>query len=317
MSDDGFQLQMPDGRAIFVHRWLPAGVPRAVLLVAHGMAEHGARYARLALALNAAGWAVYAPDWPGHGRSVRNPGELGHFADRDGWQYVLDALQRVRAQVTREQAGRPLFLLGHSMGSFLSQHHIVEHGAGLAGVILSASSGSMGSMRAPGALLLKLEAALLGARHPSALAESLSFKAFNKKFEKPGAPARTPSDWLSRDCAEVDRYVADPLCGFRCSASLWASLLDAGASLRDPRRLQRIPQSLPVLLIAGSEDAVSAGAQGPELLSRAYRATGLRDVTVKIYEGGRHELLNEIPPCRDQVTADLLDWLSRHSAQVP
>jgi alpha-beta hydrolase superfamily lysophospholipase len=308
MSDDGFQLQMPDGRAIHVYRWLPSAPPRAVLLVAHGMAEHGARYARLAQALNAAGWAVYALDWPGHGRSVRSAGELGHFADRDGWRYALDVLQGVRLQVSREQAGLPLFLLGHSMGSFLSQHHIVEQGEGLAGVILSATSGSLGPMRAPGAALLRLESALLGPRHPSALAETLSFKAFNKKF----APARTPADWLSRDPSEVDRYVVDPLCGFRCSASLWASLLQAGAALRDPRRLQRIPKSLPVLLIAGGQDAVSEGAKGPELLAQAYRSAGLKDVSVKIYAGGRHELLNEIPQCREQVTADLLGWLQKY-----
>jgi len=307
MSDDGFQLQMSDGRAIHVYRWLPQGPARAALLVVHGMAEHGARYARLAQGLNGAGCAVYALDLPGHGRSVRSPEELGHFADREGWTYALDALQLVRRQAAQEQAGLPLFLLGHSMGSFLGQHYIVEHGEDLAGVILSASSGSMGPMRAPGALLLKLEAALLGARHPSALAEALSFKAFNKKF----APVRTPFDWLSRDPAEVDQYVADPLCGFRCSASLWASLLAAGASLLDPQRLARIPKSLPVLLIAGSDDPVSFGAKGPELLSRAYRAAGLKEVTVKIYEGGRHELLNEIAPCREQVTADLLEWLNR------
>ena len=312
MSEDGFQLQAPDGRAIHVYRWLPPGPVRATLLVAHGMAEHGARYARLAGVLNGAGWAVYALDWPGHGRSVRSPDELGHFADRDGWNHALDMLHRVRLQAGQEQAGKPLFLFGHSMGSFLSQHYLVEHGEGLAGAILSATTGDMGPTRAAGAVLLKLEGMLLGVRHRSALAEALSFKAFNKKFDKPGAPARTPADWLSRDAAEVDQYVADPLCGFRCSAGLWASLLGAGASLRDAQRLSRIPKALPVLLIAGSEDAVSGGARGPELLAQAYRSAGLNDVTVKIYAGGRHELLNEIPQCRDQVTADLLDWLGQH-----
>jgi alpha-beta hydrolase superfamily lysophospholipase len=310
MSADGFQLQMPDGPAIYVHRWLPAEPPRAALLLAHGMAEHGARYGRLAQMLTAAGWAVYAPDWPGHGRSVRSAAELGHFADHDGWELTLDVLWRVRQETARQQAGKPLFLLGHSMGSFLSQYHIVDHGEGLAGVILSASSGSMGPLRASGALLLRLEAALRGPRQRSALAEALSFKAFNKKF----APTRTAADWLSRDADEVDRYVADPLCGFRCSASLWASLLSAGGALCDPRRLSRIPKTLPVLLIAGSRDAVSGGARGPELLAGAYRAAGLKDVTVKIYEGGRHELLNEITPCREQVTAELLEWLRPHSS---
>jgi alpha-beta hydrolase superfamily lysophospholipase len=307
MTADGFQLSQPDGSPLHVHRWLPAAAPRGVLLAAHGMAEHGGRYARLAAALTVAGWAMYALDWPGHGRSVRGAEELGHFTDRDGWDYALDTLQRVRTHIDREQPGKPLVLLGHSMGSFLSQHYVVLHGEGLAGLILSATSGSMGALRGPGVLLMKLEAALLGARHRSALAEAMSFKAFNKKF----APARTPCDWLSRDQAEVDAYVADPLCGFRCSAGLWASLLGAGASLRDPARLARIPKSLPVLLIAGTEDAVSGGAHGPELLLQAYRAAGLKDVAARIYEGGRHELLNEIPVCRNEVMADLVGWLKK------
>lgn len=310
MTPEGFQLQMPDGRHMHVYRWLPAAEPRAVLLVAHGMAEHGARYARLAAALNAAGWAVYALDWPGHGLSVSSAAELGHFADRDGWAYALDGLQRVRERVQQEQPGKPLLLFGHSMGSFLSQHYIVEHGAGLKGVILCASSGSMGPLRAVGVLLLRLEAALLGRGHRSALAEALSFKAFNKKF----APNRSAADWLSRDSAEVDKYIADPLCGFRGSATLWADMLSAGASLLDAQRLARIPKELPVLLISGDHDAVSMGTQGLEQLVRAYRSAGLKDVELRLYEGARHEILNEVESCRGQVMADVMGWLQRHAA---
>ncbi|MBV8062845.1 MAG: alpha/beta hydrolase, partial [Nevskia sp.] len=287
MSADGFQLPMPDGRAVYLHHWLPPGPCRGVLLIAHGMAEHGTRYARFASALNGAGWAVYALDWPGHGRSVRSPEELGHFADRDGWRYALDALHGVRRQVAQEQAGKPLFLLGHSMGSYLSQCHIVEAGAGLAGVILSGSSGTLGPLRPIGLTLLRLEAALLGVRHRSALAEALTFKAYNAKFK----PNQTSADWLSRDGAEARKYVEDPWCGFRCSASLWASLLAAGAGLCDPQRLARIPKELPILLVNGSEDHASFGAKGPELLLRAYRAAGLKDVSMQVYEGAQHELL--------------------------
>lgn len=310
MTAEGFQLPMPDGRALHVHRWLPPGPCRAVLLVAHGMAEHGARYGRFAAALNQVGWAVYALDWPGHGLSVRSPAELGHFADRGGWTYALDGLQRVRQAVEREQPGRPLLLLGHSMGSFLSQHYIIEHGAGLKGVVLSASSGSMGPMRVPGALLLRLEAMLLGKSHRSTLAAALSFGAFNKKF----APNRTPADWLSRDPAEVDKYVADPLCGFLCSATLWADLLSAGGSLLDLQRLARIPKELPVLLISGDHDAVSMGTKGLEQLVQAYKRAGLKDVELRLYEGARHEILNEVESCRNQVTADVMEWLRRRAA---
>ncbi|MDR3417734.1 MAG: alpha/beta hydrolase [Nevskia sp.] len=308
MSADGFQFDMPDGRPLYVHRWLSPQSARSTLLVVHGMAEHGARYARLADALNAAGWDVYAMDWPGHGRSVNSAAELGHVADRDGWGYALDALHQVRQRVAQERGAGGLFVLGHSMGSFLVQHYIAAHGAGLAGVVLSATSGSMGPLRAVGTALMRLEALLLGVRHRSALAEALSFKSFNRKF----APARTPADWLSRDPYEVDQYVADPLCGFRCSAGLWGDLLTAGAVLCDPQHLAGLPAALPILLLSGGEDPVTQGGRGTQLLLRAYRAAGLKDVTLKIYDGARHELLNEIESCRAQVTEDLLGWLGHH-----
>ncbi len=304
MSAAGFQSP-----SLFVHQWLPAAAPRAVVLIVHGMAEHGARYTRFAAALNAQGYAVYAPDLPGHGRSVGVGDTRGFFAERDGWAYTLAAIDGVRRQIAQQHAGLPLLLFGHSMGSFLGQHYLVEHGAGLAGAVLSATSGSLGPTRGLGALLLRGEGLLFGKRHPSALAEALSFKTFNKRFDTKAAPVRTAFDWLSRDPLEVDRYIGDPLCGFRCSAQLWVDLLDAGATLCDAQRLARIPPDLPLLLIAGGDDPVSQGATGPNLLAAAYRKAGLRDVDVKIYPQGRHELLNDV--CRDEVTADLLTWFAR------
>jgi alpha-beta hydrolase superfamily lysophospholipase len=301
-----FQLELASGLSLHIHRWLPDGPVRAVLQITHGMAEHGARYARLAQALTDAGFAVYAIDLPGHGQTARDAGELGHFADDDGWRLALNAIAALRAQLEHEQAGKPLFMLGHSMGSFLMQTHVVEQGAGLAGVILSATSGDLGPLRVVGLNLLRIEKLLMGGRHRSALAEALSFKTFNKAF----APNRTESDWLSRDVAEVDKYLADPRCGFRCSVGLWISLLNHGGQLRDPARLARIPRNLPILMIAGEQDPVTRGAKGPRALEQAYRASGIRNVSVNMYAGARHELLNET--CRDQVTTDLRDWLVNH-----
>jgi alpha-beta hydrolase superfamily lysophospholipase len=316
MSGEGFQFKLPGGRALHVHRWLPSGAPRAVLLVLHGMAEHGGRYARLAAVLNDAGVAVYAPDLPGHGLTATPEGR-GHVANRGGWTQTLEAVHALRRHIAQEHK-RPLFLLGHSMGSFLAQHYIsgysTDHGRALAGAILSATTGSLGATRLPGLLVLRAQARLLGPGHRSALAETLTFKAFNKAFDTKKAPARTPFDWLSRDPAEVDKYVADPLCGFRCSAALWVDLLAACGGLRGGARLSRIPRALPVLLIAGSADPVSQGARGPELLAAAYRGAGLKDVDLRIYENGRHELLNEIPECRDRVTAELTEWMRKHTA---
>lgn len=286
-----------------VRCWRPDAPARAVVQVVHGMAEHSGRYARLGEALAARGFAVYAHDLPGHGPHAPL---RGHFADRRGWRVAISSIREVQRVAQREQPGRPQFMLGHSMGSFLVQHFIADSGATLAGAALSATTGDFGALRRVGLGLIRAEAAIFGRRHPSRVGELISFKGFNRKFR----PARTPFDWLSRDAGEVDRYVADPLCGFRCTTGLWIDLLDAGGKLTQENRLRRIPRTLPLLLIAGEDDPVANGARGPRALERLYLQVGLRDVAVKIYAGARHELFNET--CRDEVTGDLLGWLENH-----
>jgi alpha-beta hydrolase superfamily lysophospholipase len=306
-----FQLDLGHGRRAHVHAWLPTASPDACVQIVHGMAEHGARYARLAATLNAQGYAVYAQDLPGHGRSVNEAAELGHVADRAGWRISLSAINQVRGEIERRHAGTPLVLLGHSRGSFLLQHYLFEHGGGLAGAAFSAGTADMGPLRALGLGLMRVEARLLGADHRSALAEALTFKDFNRHFK----PARTDFDWLSRDRDEVDTSVRDPLCGFRCSAAMWIELLQAGAQWRNPQRLARIPKSLPVLLLNGAADPACRFEAGAHALADLYRQAGLRDITQHIYADGRHELLNDV--CRDQVMQDLIAWLQSRAGPSP
>jgi alpha-beta hydrolase superfamily lysophospholipase len=305
-TDAGFQLTLPDGAPLYVHRWLPPQPADWAVVIVHGMGEHGGRYARFAAALNAAGAAVYAMDLPGHGLTARRVEDRGHFADHDGWNYALGAVDSVRVYAATQHPHAPLFVFAHSMGAFLVQHYLVERGRGLAGVIYSATSGTMGPLRRVGLPLMRLQARLLGPRHPSELAMQLTFRRFNRQF----APNRTDYDWLSRDPAEVDIRVADPLTGFACTAQLWVDLLKAGANLRNPARLKRIPKRMPILMIAGTDDALSESGKGCELLARAYHQAGVHDVTVWTYRGGRHELLNDT--CRNEVTADVLGWLHDH-----
>lgn len=309
MKTSTIKVALPDGPKIHTYRWLPEAEPRAAVQIIHGMAEHAARYGRFAMALTNAGFAVYAADLPGHGKTARED-ELGHFADRKGWSVALASVHAVHGLIRHEQRKKPsplpIFMFGHSMGSFLLQHYLVEHGNKLAGAVLSATTGDLGALRVVGLAMLRAEALVLGVRHRSALAESLSFKTFNKKFK----PARTGFDWLSRDEAGVDKYIADPLCGFRCSTGLWIELLSAGRHLTDIARLARIPKKLPILMIAGDRDPVSGGAAGPRILERAYRSAGLGDVSVSIHEDGRHELLNDT--CREVVTSEVTEWLVNH-----
>ncbi len=307
MKTKQYQQPLSRGGSAYVHRWLPEGEIRAVVQVVHGMAEHGGRYARLAQALTDAGYAVIAQDLPGHGRSVASVPHLGHVADKDGWRISLDAINSVREWIRNELHDPAIYMLGHSMGSYLLQQDITEHGHGIVGAIYSATSGDLGPLRSVGLNLLRVEALWRGPRHRSALAERLSFTEFNRQFR----PNRTTADWLSRDETEVDRYVRDEFCGFRCSCALWIDLLKACGTLTEPQRLERIPKQLPILIIGGSRDAATRGEIGPRALEAHYRAANLQDVDLRMYAEARHELLNET--CRDDVTRDLLQWLDQRT----
>ncbi len=189
------------------------------------------------------------------------------------------------------------------MGSFMAQHFISEHGEALAGAVLSGSGGKPSPLAIAGRLIARIERLRLGARGRSGLLHAFSFGAFNKPFE----PARTPFDWLSRDRAEVDKYVADPLCGFRASVQLWIDLLDALGEVTSAQRQALIPKRLPIYIIAGSRDSVSGNAKSLEPLLAAYRDAGLERVTHRFYADARHELFNETN--REEVTRDLIAWL--------
>lgn len=300
-----FTLTTPDGVDLFVYCWLPAEQPKAVVQIAHGLAEHAARYARLAAALNAAGYAVYANDHRGHGRTVKTADDLGFFADRDGWRKCVDDLWQLNRHLAAKHPALPIVLLGHSMGSTLAEQFMGEHGDALAGVVLSGANGKPTFLAKIGTAITWAERARLGARGKSKLVQSLTFDAFNRNF----APARTAFDWLSRDPAEVDKYVADPLCGFPATVQLWMDLLGGWAEVSRAAHRNRVPKTLPLYLIAGARDPVSGNTRqlGPWMAD--YRAAGLLNLAHKFYPEARHELFNERN--RDEVTADLIGWLDQ------
>ncbi|HLW92678.1 MAG TPA: alpha/beta hydrolase [Roseiarcus sp.] len=299
MQESRFLIDRDDGAKVQIYRWSPEGAARAAVQISHGLAEHGGRYARLAETLTGAGYLVYASDHRGHGPSAA-PEDLGHFADQDGWRKCLDDLWAVNRRIAAEQPAAKIVFLGHSMGSFFGQQFIAEHGDALAGAVLSGSNGPPPAMAEVGRLIARIERWRLGGRGRSALLRKMMFDDFNKPFQ----PARTAFDWLSRDPAEVDKYIADPLCGFPFSVQLAIDLLDSLKVSTGPTTIARIPKSLRLYIFSGERDPVGPNLQG---LIDAYRAAGLA-VTAKIYPDARHETLNEIN--RDEVTRDLIAWLN-------
>ncbi|MET1079078.1 MAG: alpha/beta hydrolase [Pseudomonas sp.] len=312
MRHDAFWLTASDAASLYVNHWFGEQPPKAVVMIAHGMAEHSARYARLAQALVDAGYAVYALDQRGHGHTAQR-GVLGHFADQDGWRKVVNDLASLNHHIRQQHPDAPIFLFSHSMGSYIGQAYLMQHSCSLQGAVLSGSNYQPTALYRIAMLVARLERWRQGPTGRSALLEFLSFGSFNKALK----PTRTAFDWLSRDPAEVDKYVQDPLCGFRCTNQLWLDLLGGLQQITPVQQLAQIDTALPLLVIGGSCDPVSDGKRLEDLAS-ALRQAGNRSVELKVYPDARHELLNESN--REQVTLDLIHWLDAqlaHSRQCP
>lgn len=292
-----------DGALVHLYRWLPEGPVRGSILIAHGMGEHAGRYDATAQALRHAGFAVYANDHRGHGRTAP-AGQLGNLGS-DGWNRMLLDSAELLDWIRAAHPEVPQVLFGHSMGAMLTQQFLTRYGDRLDAVILSGSPGRAGLLQ--GWLsrgIARFERWRLGADAHSALLQQLLFGRSNKPFDAPGG---TGYEWLSRDAAEVRAYAADPWCGFVLCAG---SLCDLFAGDREAFRrdaLARIPPALPLYVFSGSDDPVHAGERNLQRLLEDYRAR-LNRLEYRLYPGGRHEMLNETN--RGQVLQDLLGWLN-------
>lgn len=280
MDESTVSITTRDGQRLHTYRWAPDATPKAIVQVQHGLAEHAARYRRFAEALTGAGYLVHAADARGSGLSA-----VGGYGDwgPDGWPGWVDDVGRLTAHIRRDEPDLPLGLLGHSMGSFATQQYLLDHADDVDAVVLSGSTEV--SWLVP----------VLDADEPADLS------AFNEPFEH-----RTGFEWLSRDEDEVDAYVADPACGWEAPPLDGIATLAAAA---DPGRVAGIRDDLPILVVSGTDDPLAQGGATVEALAASYRQAGLTDVEVRLYEGARHEVLNETN--RDEVTADIIAFLDR------
>jgi len=312
-------IDCDDGAKLFVRRWKgEIEKPLALIHLVHGMAEHSLRYRRLAEKLCSHGFEVWAADMRGHGKTAdlsvndkSKGGLLGHTADKNGFFRVVEDIRIIMRHIagrTKTEYGEiPVFIMGHSWGSFLVQGYIEDPvpEIPLKGCILSGTRGPGGGDIALGAPVLSLLALLKGSRCFSKISAMLSLGSYNKPFR----PNRTPFDWISRDKNEVDAYVADPLCGMPCSSGFFRDMIGGLMAIHRKEAIEKIDRNLPVYIFCGSADPVGEMGHSPTMLVEAYRAHGMNALEFVMYPEARHETLNETN--RDEVTEDILNWLTR------
>jgi len=319
----GNWMPMDDGAQVYLRRW-DVSAPRAVLHIIHGMGEHSHRYGRLARRLREEGIEVWAADQRGHGETACSKNEsgkgglLGHCADIDGFARVTADIDIINRAILKERPGIPVFLLGHSWGSFIAQNYIENYDGKLSaygdtvkltGCILSGTRGPSKGLKVNlGAPAMAFLAFILGERKKSKIAKAAADGPYNKVFR----PNRTGVDWLSRDEKEVDAYVADPLCGMLCSVGFYRDMARALKRIHQSQEMEKIRKTLPIYVFSGSADPVGDMGESFAALAVAYRHLGIKDLETVLYPDARHEPLNETN--RDEVQESLLSWLLRHCA---
>jgi len=276
-----------------------------VIQIAHGAASHAGRYARVGKSFVKAGYAVYANDHRGHGKTGQRANRLGLLSMGD-WERMVQNLKELTDIANEAYPDVPLFLLGHSMGSFLVQNYIQMWGSELQGALLT---GTTGEIVAPSDQF-DLESIQRSVAEKGFDAREEDFSDFMSAYNKPFEPAKTKFDWLTRDEKEIQKYVDDPLSGFALSYGFIVELGRSMFSLWDSEKLKKIPKSLPIYIFVGSMDPVSGLAKGARTLFKRYQDLGIKDVTFKEYPDCRHELFNEIN--REEVVKDVITWLNAH-----
>ncbi len=292
--------------------WQPSGRrPGGAVQLIHGMAEHIERYDAFARFLASHGYLVCGHDHIGHGHSVSDRKLLGHMPLHGGADILVEDVDTLRCAIAQAFPEVPYFIFGHSMGSFVLRVYLTRHGQGLAGAILCGTGQQPALLSAAGNVLTKVLAAFKGETAKSELVHSLVDGAFSRAMEDP----RTPFDWISANEDNVDAYAADDLNGFAFTLGGYASLTQLTALAASEELAQRIPHELPLLFIAGAEDPVGANGAGVRAAAALMERAGVRDVTVILYDGMRHEILNEREA--DRVFEDVLRWLSLRDATSP
>lgn len=306
MKKEELYFDSRDGKSkIHAVRYLPEQKPVCIVQIIHGMAEYGERYEELAQFLADRGCVVTADDHLGHGKSVKDGEPYGYFCEQDPATVVVRDVHRLKKMTQQEYPGIPYVILGHSMGSFILRNYLYRYGSGIAAAIIMGTGSQPAALLKAGKAVAAVQKLFLGPRHVSNLLNKMAFGSYNSKIENPSGYF----DWLSAEVTNVERYTADELCGFTFTVNGFQTLFELIDRCQRKENLEKIPKELPLFLVAGEDDPVGAYGAGVRKACDAFREAGMQNVTLKLFAGDRHEILNE----KDKlaVMQELWQWIEQ------
>lgn len=305
MNSKNFKHKLDTNTEVQIYEWLPDNEQeiRAIVQIAHGMAEHADRYSSFAKYLCDNGIVVVANDHRGHGKTAGDISKLGYFADENGWDKVVDDLKAVSRYINSKYPNLPIIVFGHSMGSFLMRKYIMNPPLKISGAIICGTAGHPGILGKIGLMITKFLLIFQDKKTKSKLMDKLSFGAYNGNFK----PNRTNFDWLSRDNDEVDKYINDPYCGFIFSVKAYNDLLGGLLYVNAQENINQTNNNLPIYLISGYKDPVGNNGKGIIEVYNKFKKAGVKNITMKLFDNGRHEILNEIN--KEEVYKHVLKWI--------
>ena len=299
-----FTFKNKTGSIITYYKWGGELIsPKGIIQLAHGMSEWALRYEYFAEELVKNGYVVYANDHSGHGNSSKNEESLGHISKEDDFYIMIEDMKKLNEIIRKENKDLKLILLGHSMGSFLSQRYFQMYGETIDALILSGSNGKPKFYTKLGLIISKIESSIKGEYKRSKLMDKLSFGSFNKSVKNP----KTEFDWLSRDEKEVEKFIKDSYSGFIYPTKFYFSLINGIWDIHKKENLEKININTPIYIFAGDRDPVGYLGKGIVNLYETYKRRGVKNLSYKLYKDGRHEMLNEIN--KDEVILDVIKWL--------
>jgi alpha-beta hydrolase superfamily lysophospholipase len=308
MKMSEYKFKVSDGTGIQVYEWLPENPEniQRVVQISHGMAEHSGRYKDFAYFLTQHNTAVYAHDHRGHGKTAGKIENVGYLAKRKGWEKMVQDMKEISTHIKEKYKEQPLYLFGHSMGSFVVRNVLVKPGMKIEGAILSGTGGNPGLLGHIGVILTKILLLFYPGNSPSPFMNKLSFGAFNNSFK----PNRTDFDWLSCDNEQVDKYIDDPYCGTIFSIRFFNDLLRGLLHISKQVTINQVPDDISILMFSGEKDPVGNQGKGVIDVYNKFKKAGIKNVTMKLFKDGRHEMLNEVN--RMEVFGYVQDWLGKN-----